>query len=104
MGNLVIGGATDRGVAPYVSGGLGLIRANVEAATEIVDNLTANDFGFNVGGGLNVMFGSNVGVRADLRYFRSFESEDEDDDQLDLGLDLSDFTFWRGAVGLVVRW
>jgi opacity protein-like surface antigen len=104
MGNLVFGGAAARGVAPYISGGVGLIRANVSEATELLDELTANDFGLNVGGGVNVMFSSNVGVRGDLRYFRSLASEDDDDDVLDFGLDLSEFDFWRGTVGLVLRW
>jgi opacity protein-like surface antigen len=104
MGNLVIGGAAARGVAPFVSGGVGLIRTNVEAPQDLIENLTANEFGMNVGGGVNVMFASNVGVRGDIRYFRSFESETEDDNFPDFGIDLSSFDFWRGTVGLVLRW
>lgn len=104
MGNLVIGGARPRGPAPYVSGGAGLIRANLESPTDLLDNLTSNDFGMNVGGGINTMFASNIGLRADIRYFRSFQKEDVDDDFPDFGIDLAEFTFWRGSVGLVVRW
>jgi opacity protein-like surface antigen len=104
MGNLVIGGAASNGVAPYISGGVGLIRTNVEDPGDLLDNLTTNDFGFNVGGGLNMMFGSNFGVRGDIRYFRSFAEEDEEDGRLDLGVDLGDFSFWRGSAGLIVRW
>ena len=103
MGNLVVGGAAARGVGPYVSGGVGLIRANIETS-DLFEDLTSNEFGMNVGGGVNVMFASNVGVRADVRYFRAFQSEDEDDDIPDFGTDLADFSFWRGAVGVVLRW
>jgi opacity protein-like surface antigen len=103
MGNLVIGGAAAQGVAPFVSGGVGLIRANVEAE-DLLENLTRNEFGMNIGGGVNVMFASNVGVRGDIRYFRAFQNEDAADDFPDFDIDLSDFDFWRGSVGLVLRW
>jgi len=104
MANVAIGGAAARGVGPYVSGGLGLIRVNVSAPAELIENLTRNDFGINVGGGINAMFSSSVGVMGDIRYFRSFQSETIDDNFPDLGFDLGTFDFWRGAAGLVVRW
>ncbi|MGE3841873.1 MAG: outer membrane protein [Vicinamibacterales bacterium] len=103
MGNLVIGGG-GAPVAPFVSGGIGLIRANVSDAGDLISNPTRNDFGMNIGGGANIMLGSSVGVRGDLRYFRSFRDEDSEDGILDLGIDLSDFSFWRGTAGVVLRW
>jgi hypothetical protein len=104
MANLVVGGGRDRGVAPFVSGGVGLIRTNIDDPGELIENLSTNDFGMNVGGGLNLMFGT-VGIRGDVRYFRNLESNDEDDGFLDLDLvDLGDFDFWRGTVGIVIRW
>jgi opacity protein-like surface antigen len=103
MGNLVIGGASAGGVAPYGSGGIGLIRANISEPGELIDDLTSNDFGMNIGGGVNVMFSSNAGVRGDLRYFRRFEQDEEDGlPVVDVGL--SDFDFWRATVGVVLRW
>ncbi len=104
MGNLVVGGAAARGVAPYVSGGVGLIRANVTDVDELVQDLSRNDFGLNIGGGVNAMFASNVGVRGDIRYFRSFKEEDFDDNFPDFGVDLGNFNFWRATVGVVLRW
>lgn len=104
MGNLVVGGARPRGPAPYVSGGVGLIRANIDSPTNLLDNLTSNDFGMNVGGGVNAMFASNIGIRGDYRYFRSFRKEEVDDDFPDFGIDLAEFSFWRGSVGVVIRW
>jgi hypothetical protein len=102
MGNLVIGGAASRGVGAYASGGAGLIRANADGPGELLDNLTSNDFGINVGGGLNMVFGTSVGIRADIRYFRSLEGSD--DGPLPIPSDLGDFDFWRGTVGLVFVW
>jgi hypothetical protein len=42
-------------------------------------------------------FNSNVGIRGDVRYFRSFRGSDSDSLT---GLALSDFNFWRGSVGV----
>lgn len=104
MGNLLvgapIGGQTGPGLRPYGSGGVGLIRSQISGTT-LFNDLNTNDFGVNVGGGLHGFFTDNVGVRADLRYFRSLQ-DNEPDGALDLGL--SDFDFWRGTVGVTFRW
>jgi hypothetical protein len=54
----------------------------------------------NIGGGINGQFTENVGIRGDLRYFRSFEKDESE--TLDIGL--SNFDFWRGSVGVSFRW
>ena len=81
---------------PYVVGGVGLIRTNVQDAGEFFDVTTKNDFGFDVGGGVMGFFSQNVGIRGDVRYFRSFSGTD---DNL-AGIGVSDFNFWRGSVGV----
>jgi hypothetical protein len=95
-----IGGQTGGGVRPYFAGGAGLLKSRVEDADAVfeVDN---NDFGINLGGGVMGFMTDNVGFRGDLRYFRAF-GEDTTNDQIDL--DLSDFDFWRGTVGVTFRW
>ena len=104
MGNILVGipvgGQTGVGVRPYFVGGAGLLRTRVEDADALfeIDN---NDFGINLGGGVMGFMTDNVGFRGDIRYFRAF-SEDEGNDQVDL--DLSDFDFWRGTVGVTFRW
>ena len=40
------------GVRPYGSGGLGLIRSRVSSAGNLFDDVSTNDFGINVGGGI----------------------------------------------------
>ena len=62
---------------------------------------TRNDLGINFGGGLNAQFNDNIGIRGDIRYLRSLE-DDDPDNEFDLGL--SDFDFWRGTVGVAFRW
>jgi opacity protein-like surface antigen len=100
MGNLLISAPPGRGIRPFASGGLGLIRSRVSGVGSFFDDVSRNDLGFNIGGGVNGQFTDNVGIRADLRYFRSLE-DDENDDDFDLGL--SDFDFWRGSVGVMFR-
>jgi len=101
MGNLLISAPPGRGVRPYGSAGLGLIRSNVSSVGDFFDDVTRNDLGVNVGGGVNGQFTDNVGIRGDLRYFRALE-DDSEDEEFDIGL--SDFDFWRGSVGVTFRW
>jgi opacity protein-like surface antigen len=101
MANVLVSAPPGRGVRPYGSGGLGLIRSSVSGIGNFFDDVTRNDLGVNIGGGVNGQFTENVGIRGDLRYFRSLE-DDENDDDFDLGL--SDFDFWRGTVGVSFRW
>jgi opacity protein-like surface antigen len=95
-----IGGSSGPGVRPYVVGGVGLIRTNVDDAGDLFDVTTKNDFGFDVGGGIMGFFTDNVGIRGDVRYFRTFTGADEDSLT---GLGLSEFHFWRGSVGVTFR-
>jgi opacity protein-like surface antigen len=95
-----IGGQHGPGIRPYASGGAGLIRASATGSTFFRD-LATNDFGINVGGGVQGFFTDNIGIRGDVRYFRSLQ-DNAPNDELDLGL--SDFDFWRGTVGVTFRW
>jgi opacity protein-like surface antigen len=101
MGNVLFSAPPGSGIRPYGSAGLGLIRANVSSATGLFNDLATNDLGVNIGGGLNANFNDNVGVRGDLRYFRSLQ-DNEADNEFDLSL--GSFDFWRGTVGLTFRW
>ena len=97
MGNVIVG-APLGGVRPYASGGLGLISSRVDNPSQFFTKATTNDLGMDVGGG--VMFlGSNVGVRGDLRYFRSLSNNDSNGVDLSLG----SFNFWRGSVGVTFK-
>jgi opacity protein-like surface antigen len=111
MGNLVIGvpigGTTGGGVRPYITGGAGLMRANI-TVDEVFSNLSTNDLAINFGGGLHIFFSDNIGLRGDLRYFRGLEqTEDddplEDDDFIDEDFGLEDFDFWRATIGITFR-
>jgi opacity protein-like surface antigen len=94
-----VGGQTGPGVRPYVAGGIGLIRSSI-TPTAIFDDLSSSDLGINLGGGLTGFFTDNVGIRGDIRYFRTLQDTPAED-FFDLGL--SDFHWWRGTVGVTFR-
>ena len=98
-GNLVIGPNFGR-VQPYGVVGLGLIRSRISDAEDLFDDVTTNDLGFNVGGGVTGMINDRIGVRGDIRYFRSLQ-DNEDDNDLDVAV--GRFGFWRFTTGMMFR-
>ena len=68
-GNAIIG-VPIGAIRPYVVGGLGWVRTDVEA-TDAAMNTQDDGLGVDVGGGLMGFFGEHVGVRVDIRYFRT---------------------------------
>jgi opacity protein-like surface antigen len=102
MGNLLIGAPLGK-VRPYATVGAGLMRSNLELF-DFFDDLDRNDFGINYGGGVMVFFTDNIGIRGDLRQFRSLQNDDENDDFPDPGdFDLGDFKFWRATAGVTFK-
>jgi opacity protein-like surface antigen len=96
MTNIIVGPKIGA-IRPFVLGGVGLIKSHVEfTAGSLLDS--SNDFGWNIGGGVMLMFGDHVGVRGDVRRFKSFSDLDI------LGFSLSDekLTFNRASAGLVL--
>ena len=102
-GNLLLGipfgGQTGFGIRPYGLVGIGLMRssAGFSDAFDIDENHTA----WNFGGGVMMFFGTHVGVRGDVRYFRSFDALDI------VNIDIIDrpgkVDFTRGSAGLILR-
>lgn len=96
FGNVIVGPKIGL-IRPYVTGGLGLIKSRVElTAGSLLD--ASNNFGWDIGGGLMLMFGDHIGVRGDIKRFQSFQ------DQSILGFDLADekLKFNRATAGLIL--
>ena len=93
-GNLIvgipIGGTHGASVRPYVVGGGGLIRASQKSSDLATSPVSSNDFGWDVGGGILGTFTTHVGLRGDVRYFRSNKSG-------------GGFNFWRGSGGVAFK-
>jgi opacity protein-like surface antigen len=104
MGNVIIGvpigGQAGVGVRPYVTGGVGLIRSKI--GSFLGEGASNNDIGFNLGGGVMGFFADHIGVRGDLRFFRTVNSDLIDAD-FDPEFSLGDFDFWRMSFGVVFR-
>jgi Outer membrane protein beta-barrel domain len=104
-------GPTIGGVKPYGAFGVGNLNLNVTSAASLIipnpTSFSSNYFTFNVGGGVMGFFGSHLGVRGDLRYYRAFGFKFEDvagEPGAGLGgLALDRFDFWRAAFGLAVK-
>lgn len=94
MGNVMVAPALGF-VRPYGLIGIGLIKSNVEFPDLFEsDN---NQFGWDIGGGLIVLFTEHVGVRGDIRYFHAFE----DIEVLGISLGETKLDFGRAAGALV---
>ncbi|HSL20822.1 MAG TPA: porin family protein [Vicinamibacterales bacterium] len=99
-----IGGQSGAGVRPYVVGGIGLLRERIDSANQFFDDVSRNDWGFNLGGGVTGFVTDNVGIRGDIRYFRALKGDTEDDRGTDLDIfDIDSLDFWRATVGVSFR-
>lgn len=113
MANLVVaipvGGSTGAGFQPYVTAGLGTIRTQLRSESDVFDDITSNDTGFNVGAGAHFFATTHFGLRGDVRYIRGFESLDDEDPIadspfFDQAIATEVFKFWRGTLGITFRW
>ena len=99
MGSLVVGPRVGGRVRPYGVFGLGLLRGRVDGG-DLFDDITTNDFGFNAGFGVTAMASERVGFRGDVRYFRSLQDPEADDD---FDVTVGNFDFWRATGGVTFR-
>jgi hypothetical protein len=103
MGNLIvgipIGGDSGHSVRPYVTGGAGLFRATARQS-DFLDRVSSNDFAVNFGGGVMGFFSEHVGVRGDIRYFRTLR---DDNSGSGVDFDLGDLNFWKWDIGAAFR-
>jgi len=101
-GNLLIGipigGQKGVGIRPYALAGLGVIRSKIDA---FGDGLSFDDTkgAWDFGGGAMFFFGTHVGLRAELRYFRTFSALD----LIDIGDRQGRLDFARASTGLILR-
>jgi len=110
MGNLIvgvpIGGTHGAGVRPYVVGGVGLIRTQIDGATGtnfLRPASSDNMFGWDAGAGVMGFFNDHIGLRGELRYLRGTH-----DMNSSTGINSVDFNgnklhFWRPSIGVVFR-
>ena len=104
MGNLIVGipmGSRDQAghLRPYITGGAGLFRITSQES-QFFDRVSSNDFAINFGGGVMAFFNEHVGIRGDIRYFRTLADSDPDSG---VDFDLGDLNFWKWDVGAAFK-
>jgi len=106
LGNIIIGvpvgGTYGKGIRPYVTGGIGLLRTEIDGGTLARVSSSNNMFGWNAGLGVMGYFNDHVGLRGDLRYTRGFEDLNTGNNVIDLNGN-NQLHFWRLAAGVVFR-
>jgi opacity protein-like surface antigen len=103
-GNLLLGvplgGQKGFGVRPYGLVGIGMLSSRSDFGVG-ANELDENSVTWSLGGGVMVFFSSHIGIRGDVRYFRTF------DDLEVLGIPIAQSTgkvdFTRGSLGLALR-
>lgn len=92
-------------IQPYGSAGVGIVRVTGDLNVPFVGSVlsaSAQDVGWNIGGGVYLLPTPNIGVRADVRRFQT--GDIEWDDITGIGdLPLPKFDFWRATVGLTFK-
>ncbi len=105
MANMIVGvpvgGTRGAGIRPYVTGGVGLLRTQIDGGTLANVSSSNNMFGWNLGVGVMGYFADHFGVRGDVRYLRGFKDLNTGATSIDLNN--SQLHFWRASLGLVFR-
>ena len=105
MANLIVGvpvgGQHGAGIRPYVVGGAGLLRTQIDGGTIAHVSSSDNMFSWDAGGGVMGYFSDHVGLRGDVRYLRGFSNVTTNVSSIDL--DGNQLHFWRASIGVVFR-
>lgn len=102
MGNLVITAPhrfTEYTLRPFVSGGLGLLRLGLSDETQVLP-YHANLTGLDIGGGALGFLSTKIGLRFDVRYFRTL-SRTNNTNTLSFGA--THLRYMTATVGIVYR-
>lgn len=102
MGNVVLTmprSWNEYGLRPYVSGGIGLLRATATDALDITP-VDTSLLGYNVGGGAVGFLNDRVGLRFDLRYFSNLKPSDDPE----IAIGSVRLGYWTGSVGVVLKY
>jgi opacity protein-like surface antigen len=97
MSNVVIGPSGR--IQPYFVAGVGLIRPHTSLnVADAITSFSKNSIGYDLGFGVNGYFAKSVGIRGDIRHFKTFQ-----DLPRISGLSDEHLRFWRASIGLAIR-
>jgi hypothetical protein len=107
---------------PYISGGIGWVGMHADIFTVDptraqnvnaiqTESVSAQRFGWDLGGGVMAWSEKNWGFRGDLRYYRTTNNNNDVFDLNNIGngdvftrVELSGISFWKANAGLSFRW
>jgi hypothetical protein len=92
MSNLLFLGGAGR-MQSYFVGGVGLVRPSVSLNQASAES---SAIGYDLGGGVNGFFATHLGIRADIRHFRTLQD-------VNVLLASGKLGFWRASLGLVLK-
>ena len=98
MSNLMIAPAIGP-VHPFLIGGVGLMKTHVDFTTSSLLSTKENGAAWDAGAGLLVLAGGHVGLRGDVRHFRSFK----DFDVLGVPIQNTKLRYNRASIALFLR-
>jgi hypothetical protein len=91
---------------PYGAIGAGSLWLNIDSLQSAVlpnpTSFSSNYFAFNAGAGVIGYFSNHFGLRGDVRYFKAY-GFDISTSQTNGALSLNHFDFWRGTIGLAIK-
>lgn len=98
--NIVGGGDVKnaKNVKVYFVAGVGLMRTGL-SASELTEEAHYNNFGINLGGGVNYLITQHVGLTGGVRYFRRLEKA-SDNGVIPIA---SNFDFFRATLGVIAH-
>jgi opacity protein-like surface antigen len=96
-----VGGQHGAGLRPYVVGGIGLLRTQIDGGTLAKVSSSDNMFGWDAGAGVMGYFNDHVGLRGDIRYLRGTSDMSTGVSSIDINGDK--IHFWRASIGVVLR-
>jgi hypothetical protein len=103
MGNVVVAAPrrwNEFGLRPYLSGGLGMLRADESDELGAID-VHQRLFAANIGGGAVGFLSDRTGLRFDLRFFSNVRNVVDTEGVTLVGR--KHLRFWVGSIGLVLR-
>ena len=98
MTNIIVGVPVGP-IRPYVSGGIGVIRFDVNLAPAGLLSVNNTSLGYDVGGGVMGFFTSHVGLQGDYHYIRNTK----DVTIGGLSIENTQLHFSRATIGVVFR-